>query len=90
MPNLPEAKLEALVKASTAFKADTAFIENVWSNVKNRLFSLESSQLSLGFAPDGTTTYWSKNMTKQDSEIVKKFFEANVCFELLKFLCHLL
>lgn len=78
MPNLPEEKLETLVKSSAAFKADASFMEYVWNAVKSRLFSLEANQLSLGFAPKGTTTYWSKNMTEQDAEIVKKFFEANV------------
>lgn len=79
VPNLPEEKLEVLVKSSAAFKADASFLEYVWNTVKTRLFSLEANQLSLGFAPKETTTYWSKNMTEQDAEIVKKFFEANVC-----------
>lgn len=78
VPNLPVEKLEVLVKSSAAFKADASSLEFAWNAAKSRMFSLEPSQLSLGFAPKGTTTYWSKNMTEQDAEIVKKFFEANV------------
>ena len=78
VPNLPKAKLEALLKASEAYKQDSAFIDFVWRNVETRLFGLEVNQLSLGFSPKGTTTYWSSGMTEEDAKIVKKFLEANV------------
>ena len=53
-------------------------MDYVWSRVGRAIFSLERNELSLGFRPNGTTTYWSKGMTEEDSKVVKAFLEANV------------
>ncbi|KAI2805606.1 bifunctional diacylglycerol diphosphate phosphatase/phosphatidate phosphatase, partial [Blomia tropicalis] len=77
IPNFPKEKFETLIKHSTAYGQDPGFFDFVWKNVQNRLYSLETSQLSLGFEPKGTTTYFSSNMTEADSKIVKKFLQVN-------------
>ena len=78
VPNLPMEKLEKLIQSSAAYKNDQAFIDFVWKNASKRIFSLQTSQLNLGFPPNGTSTYWSSNITEEDANVVKKFLEVNV------------
>jgi hypothetical protein len=52
--NLPKQKLETLIVSSTAYKNNETEIKFIWNNIKVKLYSLESNDLSLGF-------------TKQDS-----------------------
>ncbi|OTF81573.1 hypothetical protein BLA29_010010, partial [Euroglyphus maynei] len=77
VPNLPKNKLDRLIKSSQAYKKDPKFTEYVWNNVCDKVYSLNPDELSLGFQPNGTTTYWSKNMTEEDEKIVKKFLTIN-------------
>ncbi|KAH9420608.1 bifunctional diacylglycerol diphosphate phosphatase/phosphatidate phosphatase [Dermatophagoides pteronyssinus] len=77
IPNVSKNKLDRLIKSSQAYQKDPKFMELVWNNVCDKIFSLNPDELSLGFQPDGTTTYWSKNMTEEDEKIVKKFLTIN-------------
>ncbi|CAG2119537.1 unnamed protein product, partial [Medioppia subpectinata] len=76
IPDLSANKMDAFVRNSTAFRNNQKELEFIWTNVKQRMFSLEKNELSLAFAPEGTTTYFSKNCTKEDSEIVKNFMQT--------------
>ena len=44
-------KLEALVKASLAYKNDSASVQTLWDMVKDRMFSLTDRHKELGLAP---------------------------------------
>ena len=85
MPNISYEKFEALVVNSVAYENDPDWVNLVLSKVGPRIFSLKPEQLLLGFAPNGTTTYWSNNMAKEDSKIVNDFFVANVSFCTFEF-----
>ncbi|XP_075589373.1 dipeptidyl peptidase 3 isoform X1 [Dermatophagoides farinae] len=77
VPNLSKNKFERLIKSSQAYQKDSKFIDNIWNNLGDAIFSLNHNELTLGFEPNGTTTYWSKNMTENDEKIVKKFLTMN-------------
>ncbi|CAN7936879.1 unnamed protein product [Ixodes hexagonus] len=73
IPNLPKEKLHKLVSLSEASKQDSGTMEFLWSQTSDPLYSLRDNEKHLGFPPAGTTTYFSKNCTKQDSDLVGKF-----------------
>ncbi|XP_054707334.1 dipeptidyl peptidase 3-like [Uloborus diversus] len=75
IPNLSKEKLEALIKSSNAFKLEPEKIQSLLSHCLEAMYSLKDNEKQLGFPFVGTTTYLSKNFTKEDQEIVKGFFK---------------
>ena len=49
IPVVPKEKLEKLIFNSEAYKKDTKKIEFLWNQIKDKLFSLNERELSLGF-----------------------------------------
>lgn len=68
-------KLEKLVKLSKAWQSDKAAMEQLWSEVSEPLYSMRDSEKNLGFPPKGTTTYFSKNCTEKDGELVTTYLK---------------
>lgn len=80
---MPKEKLDLFVRNTTAFKSSESEMTFMWNNIKDKIYSLESNELNLGFNPKGTNTYFSKNCTEEDSKLIKEFMENNVIkFEL--------
>lgn len=72
IPGLPKEKFEKLVQLSVASKRDPAMMEFLWNEAGDLLYSLREHEKHLGFPPKATTTYFSKNCTERDSEIVSE------------------
>lgn len=51
IPVVPKEKLQNLIFNSEAYKKDTKKIEFLWNQIKDKLFSLNEGELSLGFYP---------------------------------------
>ncbi len=73
VPNLPPSKLEALVKASQAFKDDPDEMGEIWQSIKDCLYTLTTRQKQLGLGDKGVTTYFSDNCDSSDAEKVGRF-----------------
>ena len=62
IPDLPKDKLEALVVNSKAFKANEQEFQWIWDQIKDRIYSLEKNELSLGFSPNVLYFHLSYNL----------------------------
>eukprot|EP00127_Corallochytrium_limacisporum_P000695 Clim_evm14s23 gene=Clim_evmTU14s23 len=77
IPNLSVDKFEAVVKKSSAYKADEKRVSALWDAIKDPLYSLKPRQQQLGLgAGNGLTTYWSSNCEKDDAVFVQGFLDV--------------
>ncbi|CAG9115450.1 unnamed protein product [Plutella xylostella] len=84
IPNLSSEAFGKIVKASKAYESDNTHITKLWQNTQKAIFSLAPRLTSLGLADKGVTTYFSSNVTKEDSDLVNdwmkgKRMEAYIC-----------
>ncbi|XP_064489550.1 dipeptidyl peptidase 3-like isoform X2 [Ornithodoros turicata] len=70
IPGLPKEKLHKLLTQSEAWKQDPTKMQFLWAEAGDLLYSLKDHEKHLGFPPKGSTTYFSKNCTEKDSELV--------------------
>ncbi|XP_055953137.1 dipeptidyl peptidase 3-like [Argiope bruennichi] len=75
IPNLPEEKFKKLLLASKFAKEDPTHLDRLLSSCLESIYSLKDSLCRLGFPSNGITTYFSKNISKEDDEIVKNFMK---------------
>ncbi|CAJ0572893.1 unnamed protein product, partial [Mesorhabditis spiculigera] len=75
VPGVDVEKLNKLIDASAAATIYPG-LRDVWKAVGPLICSLEPSQLQLGFAPGGVTTYHSENITKHDADLVDRCLKA--------------
>ena len=62
IPDLPKGKLEALVVNSKAFKTNGQEFQWIWDQIKDKIYSLEKNELTLGFAPNVLYFHLSYNL----------------------------
>ncbi|ETN60351.1 dipeptidyl-peptidase 3 [Anopheles darlingi] len=84
VPNLDEDKFVAIVKCSAAYKANTAAIDSLLEKTKRPIFALTERAKTLGLCDAGITTYFSSNVTREDTELISEWmkeqkFEAYIC-----------
>lgn len=73
VPNIDECKFDMIVQQTKAYKADPSKMESLFKKIRKGIFELNDSNLVFGFPPNGITTYWSSNCTKEDSELVNEW-----------------
>lgn len=76
LPGLSETKFESLVKMTKAYEDDPEKIDDLLNRSKTVIFSLTDRQKTLGLKPDGITTFFSSNCTKEDANIVDEYLKA--------------
>uniref|UniRef100_A0A182W368 Dipeptidyl peptidase 3 n=1 Tax=Anopheles minimus TaxID=112268 RepID=A0A182W368_9DIPT len=84
VPNLDVDKFEAIVKCSAAHKANASIIDSLWESTKVPIFLLTDRMKTLGLCDAGVTTYFSSNVTHDDTELISEWmkehkFEAYIC-----------
>ncbi|XP_063699162.1 dipeptidyl peptidase 3-like isoform X2 [Culicoides brevitarsis] len=76
LPGLSEIKFEALVKSTQAYQDNPKSIGKLLNSTLSLIFSLSDREKTLGLNPEGVTTYFSSNCTKEDAHIVDEFLKA--------------
>ncbi|BFZ07144.1 hypothetical protein BsWGS_10183 [Bradybaena similaris] len=77
VPGVDKTKVEALIKASSAYQKDKEGMQKLWDAVEERMFSLDSRQKELGLGEKGTTTYFSANCDENDAKIAQQFLDSH-------------
>jgi len=75
IPNLPEDKLDQLMRASSAWSSDPT-VEELWNEVRKPIYSLTDQEKQLGLGSKGITKYFTPNCDLSDSDLVNKFFKV--------------
>ncbi|TRY77858.1 hypothetical protein TCAL_11907 [Tigriopus californicus] len=76
IPNLPVESFETLIKASAAYKADTKTMDEIWSSIKEQMYSLTERQKQLGLGAKGVTKYFSDNCTTEDADKINRYLQS--------------
>ncbi|CAG9864235.1 unnamed protein product [Phyllotreta striolata] len=72
IPDLPQERFEKMLQMSPAW----AKIEPIWKKYKDAVYDTSLGKLRLDLFPDGVTTYFSKNITYEDIELVQEWMDA--------------
>ncbi|XP_055371827.1 dipeptidyl peptidase 3 isoform X2 [Condylostylus longicornis] len=75
IPNLPKDKFQKILENSKVYNEDLQ-LQKVAKQILEQIFELNDNNETLGFSPNGVTTYWSSNCTKNDSEIVTEWMTS--------------
>jgi dipeptidyl-peptidase-3 len=78
IPNLSSVSLYKLITCSRGYANHRDKMEELWSLVSDRMFSLDNSRRQLGFPPEGLTTYYSCNCNKEDAQLINEFMLEKV------------
>lgn len=76
IPNLSKEKFVKLFKASKAYSLHKDEMKKLLTNCCDAVFSIEDKEKQLGFPNLGVTSYFSRNCTEEDSNIVKQFLKT--------------
>ena len=75
IPGLPKKAFTTIVISSEAYNS-TPEVKNIFHQVIDAIYSLHPRRLRLAFAPNGLTTYYSGNCTREDAEIIQRYLNA--------------
>ncbi|KAJ8984299.1 hypothetical protein NQ317_012269 [Molorchus minor] len=72
IPNIDQNRLEELLKLSKIWNQ----LEPLWAGLKDILYDLKPGKTCLGYPPEGCSTYFSRNCTPQDDELVQNWLKS--------------
>lgn len=75
IPGLSKESFTTIVTGSKAYSSSPD-VKNIFDKVIDALYSLHPRRLRLAFSPDGLTTYYSGNCTREDAQIVQEYLKA--------------
>ncbi|VDM18229.1 unnamed protein product [Hydatigera taeniaeformis] len=75
VPGLSRETFTTIVTTSEAYSS-LPEVKDIFEKVIAAVYSLHPRRLRLAFPPDGLTTYYSGNCTREDAEIVQKYLNA--------------
>ena len=71
IPAIPRDVFTTIVNSCQAFGA-----KDILDKVIDSIYSLHPQRLRLAFPPDGLTTYYSGNCTREDAEVAQRYLKA--------------
>lgn len=75
VPDLSKDAFTKIVKSSASYSSSEE-VRDIFDKVIDAIYSLHPRRLRLAFAPDGLTTYYSGNCTREDADIVQEYLKA--------------
>ena len=77
VPEIPPQDLKDILKQSECYKTHPEIVENIWTHIEKEIYCEEEPFKILGFRDDnGTTSYYSSNITSADAKKVDDFCQA--------------
>ncbi|CAD5209170.1 unnamed protein product [Bursaphelenchus okinawaensis] len=75
IPSVSQNRLREFLFKTAAFN-DNQKLVDVYNKVEGSIYGLSDKEIILGYPDKGTTAFHSKNMTKEDTEFVARFFKS--------------
>ena len=78
VPELPSQEFKQVLGKSEAHKSHGEILDELWAAIEKEVYAEEDPYRILGFRDDnGTTSYYSSNVTSADSKLIDEFCQAH-------------
>lgn len=78
VPELPSEEFKTVLDKSEAHKSHAQIIDEIWTSIEKEVYAEEDPFRSIGFRDEnGTTSYYSSNITSADAKLIDEFCQVN-------------
>ena len=78
VPELDSEEFKTVLNKSEAHKTHGPVLDELWNSIEKEIYTEEDPFRILGFRDDnGTTSYYSSNVTSADAKMIDEFCQAN-------------